>query len=95
MPKVLMAKKLPAEQEELVQAVINLAIENSAVRKGIVTDPAATIDRFSRILGFDSQKLSLEALDVIASVTLEEFELMVHLSKKAKNNDIQSVKFVL
>jgi hypothetical protein len=90
-----MAKKLPSEQEELIQAVLNLAVENSAVRKGIVTDPAATIDRFSRALGFDSQKLSLEALDVIASVTLEEFQLMVHLSEKAKINDVRGVKFVL
>ena len=93
--KVLMVMKLPEDQEELIQTVLNLAIENSAVRKGLLVDPAATIDRFSRILGFNSQKLSLEAIDLIASVTSEEFQLMTSLSDRAKNNDLHRVKFVL
>jgi hypothetical protein len=90
-----MAMKFSEDQEELIQKVLNLAIENSAVRKGILSDPAAAIDRFSKVLGFDSQKISLEALDLIASVTSEEFEAMECLLERAKDTGVHRVKFVL
>ena len=90
-----MATKLSEEQEEFAQKILNLAIENSAVRKGLLADPAATIDRFSRVLGFDSQKLSLETLDLIASISSEEFEMMECLLEKAKVTGTHRIKFVL
>jgi len=90
-----MTKRLPEDNEERVQKVLNLAVENLAFRKGLLVDPAATIDRFSQALGFDSHKLSLEALDLIASITPEELQMMAGLTEKAKGRDIHSVKFVL
>ena len=90
-----MAVKISEDQEKFAQKVLNLAIENSAVRKGLLADPAATIDRFSRVLGFDSQKLSLETLDLIASISSEEFEMMECLFERAKVSGVHRVKFVL
>jgi hypothetical protein len=90
-----MSKKLSDDEQKLVQTVLTLAVENLAFRKGLLEDPAATIDRFSQALGFDSHKLSLESLDLIASITPEELRMMARLTEKAENHDVHGIKFVL
>jgi len=95
LPKASMANKIPEDEAELIQAVLNLAIENLAFRKGLLIDPAATIDRFSQALKFDSHKLSLEAMDLIGSITQEELQVMERLSDKAKYHNARGVKFPL
>jgi hypothetical protein len=87
--------RITEEQEERIDRLIRLAIENLAVRKGLLEDPAATIDRFRGVLGFGSQDLSLEALDLIASITPEEFEMAKCLSEKARKYDLRRIKFPL
>ena len=90
-----MTRKITEDQEERIHRILSLAIENLAVRKGLLEDPTGTIDRFSQVLGFDSHELSLEALDLIASLTSEEFQTLSCLSERAKRYDIRAVKFVL
>jgi len=87
--------RISDDEEERIRRVLNLAIENLAVRKGLLEDPSATIDRFDQVLGFGSHELSLEALDLIASMTPEEFQNLNCLSEKAKKYDVHGIKFVL
>ena len=89
-----MESNISEEQQKLLQKILNLAIENSAVRKGLIEDPAATIDRFSRVLGFGSDKLTLESLDLLASLTAEELEVLTELARKARHYKTPNLLFV-
>ena len=80
---------------DYLQQVLDLALTNSAFRKGLVTDPAGTIDRFSKTLGFDSRKLSPAALDVLGSLTQAELDTMAQLCQKSKDNGIPTLTFPL
>jgi len=84
-----------ADDVDLLQQVLNFALDNAAFRKGLAQDPAGTIDRFSKALGFDSRKLTPEALDVLASLTDAELAMMAGLCQKSKDKGVPTLQFPL
>jgi hypothetical protein len=77
-----MAKLTPKDLADLSK-VINVAMRNRTMHKGLATNPAATVDRFSSKIGFDSSRLSQPALHALGSVTEAELKALSSIHQKA------------